>query len=271
MYMHWRRALGTKSAEELRELALSSAGVVLLILAAIVLSAPPQKASVATPLGVSQGQADYSGGYPSPLSCPVNSSLCHPSPRRIGTLSVRTPGGSGQTVNVYSNGATDSIGSAVSFPDSVNRQVAVEWACQPFQTATQTCSQGFQCGCDWWGGCGWCTHSYECGPGTTSYADRTQGTGFNTGDALLGNTTVTFPNGYTTNTYSLRCVDDAGPTWSVSAVVYASAPPPPPGNNPPTLFANISASPQTVSWGNSSAVTWVSSQSAAQCTITPAL
>lgn len=268
--MDWRHVPGSRSVQELRDLVVSAAGVALLILAAIVLSAPPPKTSVATPLGVSQGQADYSGGYPSPLSCPINSSLCYPY-LRIGTLSVHPPGGSGQTVNVYSNGATDSIGSAVSFPDSTNRQVVVEWACQPSQTATQTCTNAFQCGCNWWGGCGWCVYYYECGPGTATYADRANGVGFNTGSAIIGNTTVAFPNGYTSNTYTLTCVKDAGGSWSVGATVYATAPPPPPGGTPPTTFASISASPQTVSWGNSSAVTWVSSQNAAQCSITPAL
>lgn len=227
------------SSNELKELFLLCAGVVLLILAALILSTPASPLSSATPLGVAQGQPDYGEGYPSPLSCPQNTALCYPNPR-VGTLSIRAAGASdGYTVNVDANNAQTSLGSPVILDG--NRQLEVEWACLPYQNGTATCQiVNPRCHCSWWGGCGTCYTPYACNTGNITYTDNTlTSTGFQTNGALVGTASVTFPANADSFTYSLQCKKAGGSTYTVTNTVYAAGGADTPLNAPkPTATIN---------------------------------
>ncbi len=228
----WRKVSGLFS-KEARELILLCAGVVLLICAALVLSLPPSSSSSATPFGVVQGQPDYGGGYPAPLSCGVGSTNCYPS-ARITTLSIYKEGTTnGQTMNLDQNGSISALAPAfVLLPtDSGVGNLVVEMACQPSQTASQTCSSPYTCGCRWWGGgCHTCYNYYPCGPGGVAYADRLTFSGtdvsFSSTTLVGGKWTMPIPGGGAgaVHSYMLTCKQgESGPSWAVTLPIYLTS------------------------------------------------
>lgn len=279
--MDWLRRMQTLPEARLRTLTALCGGAFLLMAGALFLSDTGSYRSLAliesssllaTPFGVSQGVTDY-GGYPSPSNCTVGSSLCYPGPIRIGTLSVYAVGStSGQTVNVNQNNTQTSVGTPVVLPPG--QQVKIEWACQPNQTATQTCytPYQYQCGCTENNCCTWlspcccpvyCTGytPYECGPGTIVYSTYAEGIGFQTGGANVGSYTGGIPTGQNSYTFSLRCRNQpSGTIWTASATVTRG------GSN----AANLTATPQTVNWGSASSLGWTFT-AGPSCSITPPL
>ena len=259
------RFLRTFSKPESREIAAMCLGAGLLILAAIVLSAPVEPSYRATPLGVTQGVPEYSGGYPSPLSCAEDSELCYPN-TRVATISVHPSGVmTGQTVNLDRNGIVSTVGSPLVLTTEEQAMV-VEWSCQSQQTSSKTCGGQLTCdnccNCSWWGGCRPCyAPTEECGAGTTKYSDYSLGTGFQTSGAVIGSQTISFPTGASSYTYCLQWVRGGGAVYTVSAPV----------TNPAgtTHSASISANPSTIDYGSASSLDWITTEPAAQCSITP--
>lgn len=266
-YQRFFREFSAKS----RDVVLLTFCAALLMVGAVLLSESATKDALATPLGVSQGQADYDGGYPSPSTCYCSNSasgngtwcnnggpgnLCYPYHTRTATLSIRTQGAStGQTVNADLNNNQSYVGSAVTA--APGQPLTIEWACQP--TQTPQCAVYYGCNYGWWDNGSTCFQWTPC-YGTVKISDYSIGTGFQTSGARIGSQTVTFPVNASSYTYTLQCKREGGATYTTQAAVTRGA---------TTPSASISANPSTINSGSSSNLNWLSTEPAAQCSITP--
>lgn len=214
--------------------------------------------SLATPFGVSQGVPEYDaptpykGGYPSPLSCGYGGTDCYPY-TKVATLSIYPQGvNQGQTqVADLNNNVTTVGGTPTIFtPGPLN----IEWSCQPSQYAQRTCSYIYECG-NWWRSAQ-CAAYYDCSI-NSAYANTSVGVNFSTGGALIGTTTVTFPTGQTSYTYTLQCKNSSGSTWTASVPVRVT-----------NATLSLTANPMQVLAGANSTLTWATTGTVANsCTI----
>ena len=217
------------------------AGLSLLVLAALVLSGslpflPPSLKLAVSNIShnaiANSAAAAYWGtqipsyaGYPSPLSCSINSAQCYPAVRTMALSATDLSLGGVATAYIDQNNNASSIGTPLVIGQA--GPVELDWSCQPSQHVTQTVYTGqYECGCQ--DTCGSWPDTYCCPVYCPSYTTNSydynfcsasSGTNFDTGGAIVGSTTVNVSgtSGSATN-YNLVCSGTGG-SWTLNVPV----------------------------------------------------